>query len=134
MSAKHDPEDPRRKLTDRNQPIQQQHSSVRQRYIVPQDRIEVVIGAERVHNVVDNIVTTHAAGKPIHVQPITGGFKIGGCMPELPPHKRACNASLVVPKELSETRVRVSDAGDEAAIVEGQVLDRFKNQFGWDTG
>jgi hypothetical protein len=100
---------------------------------VPQDGVEVMLRAERVHNVVYYIIAAYAAGQPVNSD-VSLALKIGGCMPQLLPHKGACNASLVVLEERSEAWMRVLDAGDEASIVEGQVLDRLKNQLGWNTG
>ena len=96
------------------------------------DRTAVLRGAKRVHNVVDYIVAPYAGREPANSKLIA--FEIGGRVPELLLHKRACKASLVVSKERLEAWVGVSDAGDQATVVEWQVLDRLKDQFGWNTG
>jgi hypothetical protein len=98
---------------------------------VSRDRTAVLRGAKRVHNIVDYIVAPYAGRKPANSKLIA--LEVGGRMPELLFHKRACKTSLVVSKERLEAWVGVSDAGNKATVVEWQVLDRLKDQFGWDT-
>lgn len=88
-----------------------------------------MLGAEGVHNVIDNIVVVNAIGQPVDVEPIIFTLEVGLRVPELFLHEAASDGSFVVPEDGTKSRMCAPNSGNERAIVERQVLDSLKHQL-----
>mgnify|MGYP006877403581 CR=1 FL=1 len=88
-----------------------------------------MLGAEEVHDVVDDVVLSHTLGQPIHTDTPTSTAEVCLRMSKLFLHEPGCNGELVVTDDSLQTRMSTADTLHELPVVERKMLERLQDQF-----
>ena len=109
------------RLTHEAQPIEQQQPGMNERHVERLDRRAILLRDQRIHDVVDGIVPLDAVGEALEAE-LGAARKVRRRVRELPGHEVARHRPLVVAEDGVQAWVHAAQAGDDFAVVEGELL------------